>query len=98
METAIVPSVTKTFRKIVEEKPVEKVKDDLLKQVQALEAYPAWKAMQEIIDEIIATYDNIDIDPSETPEQIGFRYMVSRVLKEELTIIRNLPVNLGKLK
>lgn len=92
METAL-HDTTKVFLKVMEEKPEvdqEEEKDEL---ISALYLDPRFQALQEYINSMIAHLENLEgvIEEHDSPEVIGFRYMIARVTKSYLATIRDLP-------
>lgn len=99
METAI-PSndVVKTFKKIETESPTaEKVAETVDHQIGQLANDPRWLEFKEVIDGMIAQYEgDINIEPTDTPSQIGFKYMASRLVAGALKTVRDIPESIAK--
>lgn len=93
MQDTIEPKMTTTYRKLIKQRTDAEKQDELLDRITTLVGMPAWQAMKEVMQGQIDVYDNIEIG-NDTPEQIGLRYMVSKVIKEELRYLMDLPEKL----
>lgn len=99
METAL-HSTTKTFLKVMEDKPPVEQEEEKDKLISSLHLHPGWDAMSEYLDTMIEQLDNLEgvIEPTDTPEEIGFRFMISRVTKSYLETVRDLPEALSNVR
>ena len=92
METAL-HDTTKVFIEAIKEIPnveTERENDEL---ISSLFMDPRFTALQDYINSMIKQLDNLEgiIQPSDSPEEIGFRYMIAKVAKTYLITVRDLP-------
>lgn len=90
-------AVFDSFQKLIEN-PIIKKETTNQDKIASLVNSDGFKAIQEVIDGMIANLQEIPIDSKvDTPESIGFRYLASRVTVEYLQEIRDLPNKQAKL-
>lgn len=99
METAL-HDTTQVFLKSIKEIPdveTEKENDEL---ISALYLDPRFTALKDYIDTMIDQLDRLEgiIEPTDSPETIGFRYMIARVAKSYLETVRDLPETLANVR
>lgn len=92
METAV-HDVTKVFFDAIEnpvEVKQEEEKDILVEQLSIDPRYTAYKEYIDQLIEGLTVLENM-IEKTDTPEMIGFRYMIARVAKYYLITVRDYP-------
>lgn len=80
-------------------KVLKNVKSDLEEHVEDHESIgqlandPRWQAMQRVIEERMNALDALEgmIEPNDTVESVGFRYLATRVALSHLRDMLNLP-------
>jgi len=90
---AIMPEsgVFESFKKLTE-RPEIKKSTTRQQKIASLANSTAFKALQEVIDGWIENLQDIPVDPNKDDvTSVGFRYLASKVTREYLTDIRNLP-------
>jgi hypothetical protein len=94
MET-VVPSndVVKQFIRIQDEQPTaEKVAEKSDAEIGGLAADPRWISFKTVIQNMVDQWEKeIEIKETDTPEQIGFKYMAGRLVAGALKAVRDLP-------
>lgn len=99
METAL-HDTTRVFIEAIKEIPnieTEKENDEL---IASLYLDPRFIALQGYIDSMVTQLDNLEgiIQPTDSPEEIGFRYMIAKVAKTYLITVRDLPKVLADVR
>jgi len=94
METAV-PSndVIRTFKRIEDSiLPAEKVAEKSDNEIGQLSVDPRWLKFKEVIDGMIQRLESVEnIDPADSVEAVGFKFLVSRLAAAQLKAVRDLP-------
>jgi hypothetical protein len=99
MSEAIMPTtgVFESFKKLTD-RPVIKQETSRQSKIASLANSDAFKALQEVIDQWIQHLEDIPVDPAKDDvTSVGFRYLASKVTKEYLTDLRNMPARYKEL-
>lgn len=90
-------AVFESFERLTE-RPIIKKETTRQSKIASLVNSDGFKALQEVIDRMIADLQDIPVDPkTDTPESVGFRYLAAKVTIEYLTDIRDLPKRQAEL-
>lgn len=93
METVVPTNNLHTFKRVQEDMPnPESVAEKADKEIGSLVNDPRWHAMQDLINGMIERIMALEnIDEKDDLEAIGTKFMVSRLVKSQLEIIRDIP-------
>lgn len=83
-------NVMETYRSITEH-PVIKIKTDEENKIASLVNSDGFKALQRYINRQIELLSDVAVGNQDTPETVGFRYLVSSATISYLKSIRDLP-------
>ena len=92
MDIPMSKNIMGAFKENEPEEP--KLEQEKLEFIKGLSGDDRWEAFKKVIDDMESQYRNINLVDSDTPESIGYKYLVSRTVIEVLEIIKNLPDNL----
>jgi exopolysaccharide biosynthesis protein len=84
--------VVRQFKRIQEDKPVKEEQADTYREIVQLANDPRWHQIQEVIGMRIKSLEAMfNVEVTDTPEQVGFRYMALKTVIGELEWVKNLP-------
>lgn len=84
-------AVMESFQRLTESAVVKRETTKQSK-IASLVNSDGFKAVQEVINQMIDDLRDIPIDPkTDTPDSIGFRYLASKIAIEYLTSVRDMP-------
>lgn len=98
-----IPSVQGTdligaFRETAPKDPTAEAETRKLEFIKQLRDDDRWEALKDFIDDLIRQYKDVVLVDSDTPETIGFKYLVSKRVVEVLELVKSLPDKLDQIK
>ncbi len=92
METAV-HDTTKVFIEAIKQIPTVETETENDELISSLYQDPRYEALKGYIDTLITQLDNLEgiINQTDSPEEIGFRYMIAKVARTYLKTVRDLP-------